>query len=108
LISDAVEYGAWKTGNRSEGLVYSSFTFFRKLSQAIAGFVPGIVLAWVGYVANAEQTQQALTGIRGLMFIYPGVLAIATFIVMYFCYHLNDAKAKEIITELNERKEIIS
>jgi GPH family glycoside/pentoside/hexuronide:cation symporter len=104
LISDAVEYGEWKTGNRSEGLVYSSFTFFRKLSQAIAGFVPGIVLTMVGYVANTEQTTKALTGIKGLMFIYPGVLAIATFIIMYFCYKLTDTKCKEIIAELNERK----
>jgi len=104
LISDAVEYGEWKTGNRSEGLVYSSFTFFRKLSQAIAGFIPGIVLAWVGYVANTEQTQQALAGIKGLMFIYPGVLAVATFIIMFFCYKLTDSRSKEIITELNERK----
>jgi len=104
LISDAVEYGEWKTGNRSEGLVYSSFIFFRKLSQAIAGFVPGIVLAWVGYVANAEQTQHALNGIRGLIFIYPGVLAVVTVVIMYFFYKLTDTKSKEIITELNERK----
>jgi len=104
LISDAVEYGEWKTGNRSEGLVYSSFTFFRKLSQALAGSIPGLVLAMVGYVANTEQTPQALAGIRGLMFIYPGVLAVATFIIMYFCYKLTDSKSKEIIAELNERR----
>jgi len=104
LISDVVEYGEWKTGNRSEGLIYSSFTFFRKLSQAIAGFVPGIVLAWVGYVANTEQTPRALEGIRGLIFIYPSVLAIVTFIVMYFSYKLTDSRAKEIIAELNERR----
>jgi glycoside/pentoside/hexuronide:cation symporter, GPH family len=36
LVSDAVEYGEWKTGNRSEGVVYSFFTFFRKVSSAVA------------------------------------------------------------------------
>ncbi|WP_252902490.1 MFS transporter [Paucilactobacillus hokkaidonensis] len=36
LVSDCVEYGEWKTGVRSEGLVYSFFTYFRKLSQALA------------------------------------------------------------------------
>ncbi|MDR1370894.1 MAG: glycoside-pentoside-hexuronide (GPH):cation symporter [Dysgonamonadaceae bacterium] len=104
LISDAVEYGEWKTGRRSEGLVYSFFTFFRKLSQALAGFIPGLVLALVGYVPNAVQSLQALNGIRGLMFIYPGVLAIATFIIMSACYKLSDAKYNEIVAELNERK----
>jgi GPH family glycoside/pentoside/hexuronide:cation symporter len=106
LISDAVEYGEWKTGNRSEGLVYSFFTFFRKLSQALAGFIPGVVLAMVGYIPNVVQTEKALNGIKGLMFIYPGVLAVATVIVMSLCYKLSDSRYNEIVTELNERKNI--
>lgn len=104
LISDAVEYGEWKTGLRSEGVIYSFFTFFRKLSQALAGFVPGVILAAVGYVANQQQTPEAITGIRGLMFIYPGALAIATCLIMYFGYKLTDKRYKEIVQELDERK----
>ena len=106
FISDAVEYGEWKTGNRSEGLVYSFFIFFRKVSQALAGLIPGLVLAIVGYVPNVEQTAEALTGIRALMFIYPGVLALATFIIMLIGYKLTDSKYKEIVAELNERKSL--
>ena len=71
LVADAVEYGEYKTGVRAEGIVYSFFTFFRKCSQAVAGFVPGLVLTMVGYVPNAVQSLEALEGIRGLMFIYP-------------------------------------
>ncbi|MDR2474093.1 MAG: MFS transporter [Tannerella sp.] len=104
LVSDAVEYGEWKTGNRSEGLVYSFFTFFRKLSQALAGFIPGVVLAFVGYVPNVEQTETALKGIKGLMFIYPGILALATWIVMALCYKLNDARYAEIVEELKKKQ----
>ncbi|MCK9640033.1 MAG: glycoside-pentoside-hexuronide (GPH):cation symporter [Prolixibacteraceae bacterium] len=104
LISDAVEYGEWKTGNRGEGLVYSVFTFSRKLSQAIAGFIPGLVLAAVGYVPNAVQGLSALSGIKGLMFIYPGVLAVATCIVMAVFYPLSDSRYTGIVAELNERK----
>lgn len=105
LISDAVEYGDWKTGIRAEGLVYSSYTFFRKLSTAIAGFVPGIVLAYVGYVPNVEQSTNALLGIRGLIYIYPGVLSIVTIFVMYFCYPLWNQKYQEIIGDLSQRPE---
>ncbi|MDR0712927.1 MAG: glycoside-pentoside-hexuronide (GPH):cation symporter [Bacteroidales bacterium] len=106
LISDAVEYGEWKTGQRAEGLVYSFFTFSRKFSQALAGFIPGVVLAAVGYIPNREQTVEALAGIKGLMFIYPGVLAIATFVVMAVAYKLSDKRYNEIVTELNERKNL--
>jgi len=104
LVSDAVEYGEWKTGRRAEGLVYSTFIFSRKLSQALAGFVPGVVLAVVGYVANAEQTPRAIEGIKGLMFLYPGGLAVATFIAMFFLYKLTDERYTEIVTQLNQRK----
>lgn len=103
LISDAVEYGDWKTGIRAEGLVYSSYTFFRKLSQAIAGFVPGIVLAFVGYVPNAIQSENALLGIRSLIYIYPGALSILTILFMYFFYPLWNEKYKQIIAELSKR-----
>ncbi|MFJ7754637.1 MFS transporter [Peribacillus muralis] len=65
LVSDAVEYGEWKTGNRSEGVVYSFFTFCRKLSQAIAGFVPGLVLGLVGYVPNAVQSADVSKVLEG-------------------------------------------
>ena len=104
LISDAVEYCEWKTGTRSEGVVYSFFLFFRKFSQAVAGFVPGIVLAWVGYQANAVQTQTAINGIKGLMFLYPGLMAVFTFLLMTFCYKLTDKRFKEIVRELGERR----
>ena len=104
LISDAVEFGEWKTGNRSEGVVYSFFTFFRKLSQALAVYIPGVVLAWTGYVPNAVQTKTAIEGIRGLMFFYPGLMAVFTFLLMFFCYKLTDKRFKEIVADLNERK----
>lgn len=105
LISDCVEYGEWQSGIRSEGLVYSFFTYFRKLSQAIAGFIPGIVLAWVGYVPNATQTATALLGIRGLMFIYSAVLAGATIVVMLWLYPLTESRYKRIVADLTLRRQ---
>ncbi|MDR1675963.1 MAG: glycoside-pentoside-hexuronide (GPH):cation symporter, partial [Tannerella sp.] len=97
FVSDAVEYGEWKTGIRAEGTVYSSFTFFRKISQAAAGFIPGVILALVGYVPNAVQTPEAIRGINGLMFVYPGVLALATFVLVGCAYRLSDRRFSEIV-----------
>ncbi|OTQ29916.1 MFS transporter [Gilliamella apicola] len=67
LISDAVKYGEWKTGIRAECLVYSSYPFWGEMLQAVAGFIPRIVLALVGYVPNAELSENALFGIRNLI-----------------------------------------
>ncbi|BAP86632.1 major facilitator superfamily transporter [Paucilactobacillus hokkaidonensis JCM 18461] len=105
LVSDCVEYGEWKTGVRSEGLVYSFFTYFRKLSQALAGFIPGMVLTWVGYVPNQTQTATAILGIRGLMFVYSAVLAIATIGMMYWLYPLTENRYRNIMKELVHRQD---
>lgn len=104
FVSDTVEYGEWKTGTRTEGLVYCGMTFFRKCSQAIAGFVPGFALALVGYMPNVEQTASAKAGIAGLIFIYPAALATVTAIVMALFYTLNESRYKDIIATLAARR----
>ena len=92
-----------KTGSRGEGIVYSFYTFSRKLSQALAGFIPGVTLAAVGYIPSAVQSAGALSGIRFLMFIYPATLAVITAFVMYFFYKLNDKRYNKILLELNNK-----
>lgn len=105
MVADCVEYGEWKTGVRNQALTYSSFTWFRKVSQALAGFIPGVVLAWTGYVANAaEQSSTTLLGIRGLMFGYPLVMSILTIVSIALIYNLTDDRFVEITSELDERK----
>ena len=41
LEADTVEYGEWKTGIRTEGIVYALFSFTRKAGQAIGGALAG-------------------------------------------------------------------
>lgn len=105
MVADCVEYGEWKTGVRNQALTYSSFTWFRKVSQALAGFIPGVVLAWTGYVANAtEQSATTKLGIRGLMFGYPLVMSILTIASIALIYNLTDKRFTEITAELDTRK----
>lgn len=103
LASDVVEYGEYRTGVRSEGTIYSCYTFFRKMANALAGLIPGIVLSAVGYVPNHAQTAHALMGIRGIEFLYPVICAALT--VLVFCFYpLTEKKYEEIVAELKARK----
>lgn len=102
IISDIVEYGEWKTGIRTEGITYSAYTYFRKLSQAAAGYVPGVILAAVGYIPNQAQTARALAGIRGLVFLYPVIMAVLTVIFMLM-YKLSDKRVNQIMIDLANR-----
>lgn len=100
LISDVVEYGEYKTHIRSEGIIYSSYTFFRKLANALAGIVPSIILAMTGYIPNQIQSARALLGIRCAQFVYPLCCAALTAIVFHF-YPITESKYKEMINAID-------
>lgn len=38
LVNDAIDYQELQTGKRNEGIVYSAYTFFRKLTNAVSEY----------------------------------------------------------------------
>lgn len=103
FISDVIDYGEWKSGERTEGIIYSIYSLSRKIAQAVAGFIPGLFLAMAGYVPNAQQSLQSLSSIKGLMFLYPAiVMALAVVCFSYF-YKLSDKRHKEIVADIQAR-----
>ncbi|WP_256358522.1 MFS transporter [Bacillus sp. sid0103] len=104
MVADAVDYHEWKTGQRTEGIVYSSYSFFRKLAQALAGFIPGIALGLIGYVPNVEQTAGTLLGIKGLMFLVPAGLNLIAAIILILLYNLSEELYKNIVDELKKKQ----
>jgi len=101
--ADAVEYGEYKTGKRTEGATYAIYSFFRKVSQAVAGAVAGYALAFGGFVAKApEQPDSALTAIRGIVGLGPAIFALLGGLI-FLAYPLTDARFREIVRELQGR-----
>jgi glucuronide carrier protein len=101
--ADAVEYGEYKTGKRTEGATYAIYSFFRKVSQAVAGAVAGYALAIGGFVAKApEQPDSALTTIRGLVGLGPAIFALLGGLI-FLAYPLTDARFREIVRVLHAR-----
>lgn len=106
FIADVVEYGQWKSGVRTEGIIYSSYSFTRKVSQALAGFIPGIALTFIGYQPNVEQTADTLQGLGLLCFVVPAVISLIAVIVFGIFYKLTDKRHEQIVKELALREEI--
>lgn len=104
LEADTVEYGEYKTGVRIEGLTYSLFSLTRKCGQALGGSIPAFILSFFGYVANQEQTEQAIFGIRSCVSIAPACCIVMCFVIMYF-YPLTDKVFKQIVEEIAKRRE---
>jgi GPH family glycoside/pentoside/hexuronide:cation symporter len=104
LVPDTVDYGEWKTGIRAEGSVYTGYTFSRKISAALAGFLPGIMLTQIGYIPNIAQSDATLLGLRQLIFLWPCGLAIIAALTMGLFYKLNETRFAFIIEEISQRK----
>jgi GPH family glycoside/pentoside/hexuronide:cation symporter len=103
FVSDAIDYGEWKTGERREGITYSFFNFSRKIAQSVSGFASGMGLSLVGYVPNVKQTAQSLSGIKGLLLLYPAVTILCSAIVVATLYTLSDKRHGEIVAELKTK-----
>lgn len=85
MLPDTVEYGEWRSGVRTESMVFGLATLGQKMALGLgAGFL-GIALAHVGYVSNAQQSAETLEGIKQMMFWIPlaGGLITVTLITLY-------------------------
>lgn len=73
ILSDVIDHDARRTGERKEGVYSAAMTLMLKLGTALAVAVGGFVLSATGFVANAEQSESSLMGIRllfaGLPFV---------------------------------------
>ena len=102
MIADSIEFMEWRTGERSEGIIFSVQTFMAKITTAIGGFMGGIALSVVGYVPKVAQTSEALTGIFLLLTLVPGVGGLLALAPLYY-YELNERRHREILAALAER-----
>ena len=103
MVSDTIDYGEWKTGYRTEGLVNSACSFGYKIGNGIGSALLGVILEVGGYVGNAAaQTASALTSIKICFVWIPIAVYVCGLIIMKF-YHL-DKEFDGILADLKARK----
>ena len=103
LIADTVDYTEWQSGVRAEGAVYAGLGFSRKLVTGLSGAIPGYVLALVGYVPNAVQTERALRGMLFMRAILPGAFVLISAVLIGF-YPLTETKFAQIVKEIRAKR----
>ena len=103
MLSDTADYSEWKNHRRATGLAFSALTFSQKSGFALGGIVVMSMLSVFGFVANSQQTDLSLTGIKLAMSMVPAIMAFIGFVLLFF-YPLSDVKVNEISLELEKRK----
>jgi len=93
MQADPVDYGEWKTGVNSAGMIAATNQFIGKIAMAGGGAIAGIVLTIGGYLPHQQQTAKTLLAIN-INFLYlPAVLIIISMTIMWF-YKLDEIFAK--------------
>jgi GPH family glycoside/pentoside/hexuronide:cation symporter len=104
MYADTADYSEWKNERRATGLVFSAATFAQKLGIAAGGGLAGYLLAIFGFVANQDQSQETLDGIKLMMSFIPAVGSLIAFIAAFF-YELDDDTMHKIESDLKARKD---
>jgi len=104
MTADVIDLDELNTGKRREGIFGAIYWWMVKFGLAIAGLLSGTIMSMVGFDPNiATQPEGAVEGLR---IFYSGFPILGTLIAMYVMrdYNVNEKRAKEIRTELEERK----
>ncbi|WP_439102355.1 MFS transporter [Congregibacter sp.] len=104
MYTDCAEYGEWLTGKNTAGLTVSASMFSLKFGSAVGGALPGFMLAWFGFTANAAQSEQAINGIRMMFNVVPAVYFLAGGALMMF-YQIDRVTLRRVERELYGRRE---
>ncbi|MDE5422700.1 MFS transporter [Ancylomarina sp. DW003] len=103
MLADTADYSEWKTGRRSTGLVFSAATFAQKAGWGIGGALAGWLLAIFKFTPNVEQTETAITGIKLMVSVIPGILYMSCAILLYF-YTIDHETCVIMKSDLDERR----
>ena len=103
MYADSADYGEWKFGRRSTGLVFSAASFAQKLGWAIGGAGTGWLLAFFGYLPNIAQSPETIDGLKLMMSFIPAAGAVLAIVALWF-YPLDVATVERMSLELEERR----
>ena len=107
LVSDCLDYSEWKTGLRSDGSMYSLYTFSRKIGSTVASTGIAASLGMVGYVSgmNVVQTEEAVMGIYYVCNAIPFLCYALQMIGIGLIFNLDKKKTDQMYAEMAAKRE---
>jgi GPH family glycoside/pentoside/hexuronide:cation symporter len=103
MYADAADYGEWKRGRRTTGLVFSASTMSQKIGWAFGAFVALTLMSQVGFEPNQAQSEESLLGLVLLFSLIPAGFGILAGVIAFF-YPLTDKLVEQMVGELEDRR----
>ena len=103
LVADCVDYQQHRTGLRMDGSYYAVYGLSTKFGNAIGSGVGILIMAGFGYVANQQQTPEALKGINITVNLLPAILLAVSAVVLVLLWDKSDADFDKLRAETAAR-----
>jgi len=102
MLPDTVEYGEAKTGVRAEAKTFGFASFAQKAAVGINAALLGILLSFVGFEANADQSAATLIGMKAIMALVP---ALGALLILWILrgYTLDQAAHNALFEEIRAK-----
>ena len=107
LVTDCLDYSEWKFNERSDGSMYSLYTFSRKIGSTVASAFVSFGLGAIGYVSGSGvvQTAEAVNGIYTLVTLLPVITCVLQVIGIGLIFNLSKGKTEEMYYALKQKRE---
>jgi len=102
MLADVIDGDELATGQRKEGAYNAAYGFALKVANAFMILATSLVLQGLGFVPNAEQSDEVLWGLRLLYGALPFVMYIAAAAVLRG-FRLDEVEHARIRSELDAR-----
>lgn len=108
FITDVIDAQEVMSGEREDGVIYGVNSFARKLAQAIAGGIGGVMLTMVGYQSSSQggtvQSESVVNNLYTLATAIPTICCLGAALLL-LGYPLTRAKVIANADELARRHE---
>ncbi len=109
MRNEAIDYGEWKNGYRSEGMTGATQEISAKLIRTFKDTLKTSILSRIGYIQGAEagtQSEKTEFALFAMCTIVPIVTGILSIVPKLF-YDLSGEKLERMYEELNERRKLV-
>lgn len=103
MIADCVEFGQWKTGLRTEGIIFCAATIGQKFGQGIASATVGGLLGAAGFSGMLHTQGKAAVNMISKIYIVTPIITFGVIVILMLFYKL-EKMLPSIIKDLDERR----
>ncbi|MBQ8321209.1 MAG: MFS transporter [Clostridia bacterium] len=107
LITDVIDYSEIKNGFREDGSIYALYSFARKIGQAAAAGLTGLMLTAIGYekIEGVALPDSVKAGIYDISTLIPAIGFIILALILWFWYPLNKKTVDTNVEILRKKRE---